>query len=232
MSRIQGVMYLSMVAMPLLFGPREPGMKLFSYQFHTAHGGLSLLAAGLGILLALLFSILFGNRIYLFMRNRYAQRFTALNGHDHPYDLAEKLQTHSAQFRIPAMQLGMAIVPCGLFIFGWSARPKVHWSVPLLGLVLYSFGMTIAYINIQSYLVDTFGEYSVSAVAAGVVMRGLVGCALTVVGFRLYQKLNYDVGTSVLAVIMLIFSPVPALLYLYGGRLRGGRFSDDSRGYR
>lgn len=230
LSRIQGVMYLSMVAMPLLFGPRDPGQRLFSYEFHTAHGGLSLLAAGLGIILGIAFCMLFSNRMYLFMRNRYAKRFRTFHGYD-PYALAEELQKHSPEFRIPLMQLGMVIVPLGLFVFGWSARDSVPWTVPLLGLVIYSFGMILAYVSIQTYMVDTFDDYAASAVAAGVVMRGLLGCIFTVVGFRLYQKLDYGMGTTVLAVIMLVFSPVPALLYVYGGRLRGQGYSEKSRGH-
>ncbi|KAE9992256.1 hypothetical protein Vi05172_g6543 [Venturia inaequalis] len=232
MGMIQGVLYLSMVAMPLLFGPRDPKQGLFTYNFHTARGGLSLLAAGLGILLGIAFCLLLSNRIYLFMRNRYAKRFRAFHGYDDPYALAEELQTHSPDFRTPVMQLGMAIVPAGLFLFGWTAKEHIHWAAPMTGLVMYSFGMTIAYVCIQSYLVDTFGNYAASAAAAGVVMRGILGCVLTVVGFRLYEKLKYDKGTTVLAIIMLVFSPVPAFLYVYGGRLRGRGYSGESRDYR
>ncbi|QDS76028.1 hypothetical protein FKW77_005064 [Venturia effusa] len=173
MGLVQGVMYLSMVAMPLLFGPKDPRMPLFTYEFHTAYGGLSLLAAGLGIILGVAFCMLFSNRIYHFMRNRYVKRFMAFNGHDDSCTLAEELQTHSPDFRTPLMQLGMVIVPIGLFIFA-----------------IYSFGMILAYVSIQTYMVDTFDDYAASAVAAGVVMRGLLGCVFTVVGFRLFEDKN------------------------------------------
>ncbi|TID18249.1 major facilitator superfamily protein [Venturia nashicola] len=232
MGMIQGVLYLSMVAMPLLFGPREPKQRLFSYNFHAAHGGVSLLAAGLGILLGIIFCLLFSNRVYLFMRDRYAKRFEAFHGYNDPYALAEALRMHSPEFRTPVMQIGMAIVPAGLFLFGWTANGHIHWTAPMAGLVMYSFGMTIAYVCIQSYLMDTFGDYAASAAAAAVVMRGILGCVLTVVGFRLFEKLKYDRGTTVLAIIMLVFSPMPACLYIYGGRLRGKGWSGKSIDYR
>lgn len=230
-SSIQGVLYLSMVAMPLLFGPVIKEQVLFTYNFHTAHGGLALLPAALGILLGIAFYMLFSNRMYQFMQNRYTESVRISDTFDAD-SLVEDLQSRSPEFRIPLMQLGMLIVPVGLLIFGWTARDGIHWTVPLFGLMVYSFGTILAYVSIQTYMVDTFGDYAASAIAAGVVMRGILGCVFGVVGFRLYEKLDYNWATTVLAMLMLIFSPVPAFLYVYGGRLRGRGYSESLRGHR
>ncbi len=34
------------------------------------------------------------------------------------------------EFRLPVLTVGAVLVPIGLFWYGWSARPSVHWIVP------------------------------------------------------------------------------------------------------
>ena len=34
------------------------------------------------------------------------------------------------EFRLPVLTIGAVLVPIGLFWYGWSARPSVHWIVP------------------------------------------------------------------------------------------------------
>lgn len=40
---------------------------------------------------------------------------------------------------IPLMA-GCWLIPISLFVFGWSARPRIHWIVPILGSGLFSIG--------------------------------------------------------------------------------------------
>lgn len=217
--------------MPLLYGPR-PVHELFSYEWQGGHVGLSYLAAALGIFLGIAFCMLFSNRMYHFMVNRHAERSGNSDVVD-DYFLPGDCKTHRPELRIPLMQLGMSIVPLGLIIFAWTAESQpMHWVAPLVGLTVYSFGMILAYVSIQTYLVDTFGVYAASAIAAGVVMRGILGCVFTIVGFRLYVKLGYGWGTTLLASIVLVFAPVPAFLYVFGERIRGKGFSEESKTYR
>jgi hypothetical protein len=225
------VLYLSMITLPLLYGPKSVH-GLFSYDWQDGNVGLSYLAAALGILLGILVCMLFSNRLYQFMVRRHAERASisdpATNG-----SLSNDCKSHKPEFRIPLMQLGMIVIPLGLIIFAWTAeRQPIHWTIPLLGMTLYSFGMILAYVSIQTYLVDTFGIHAASAIAAGVVMRGILGCVFTVIGLRLYAELGYGWGTTLLASIVLLFAPVPALLYVYGERLRGRGFSEKFKTYR
>ena len=34
------------------------------------------------------------------------------------------------EFRLPVLIVGACIVPVGLFWYGWSARPNIHWIMP------------------------------------------------------------------------------------------------------
>src|ERR1700744_3138049 len=35
---------------------------------------------------------------------------------------------------------GSFFFPIGLFIFAWTARPDIHWIVPIIGIVIFVFG--------------------------------------------------------------------------------------------
>ena len=95
------------------------------------------------------------------------------------------------ELRLPFLQAGMVIVPVGLVLFAWSAG-RTHWIVPLLGAFIFGMGLLMGYVCIHSYLVDCFGKWAASALAAAVVTRCTITAAFTIVGFELYRKLGYD----------------------------------------
>src|ERR1700753_2829729 len=115
----------------------------------------------------------------------------------------------------------MIFVPIGLFIYGWAAEGHVHWIVPMLGAAIFAFGMLIAYVCIQifhrgsgsqslqicvqTYLVDSFVDYSASALAAAIVLRSIFGAIFSIVGANLYQSLGYGWYFGFLR-LLLIFS--------------------------
>lgn len=70
------------------------------------------------------------------------------------------------------------------------------------------------------YLVEAFGKYSASALAASKVLQSVVGAFLPLAGRPLYDNLGYGWGNSVLGFIALAFIPVPWFFYAYGERLR------------
>ncbi len=70
------------------------------------------------------------------------------------------------------------------------------------------------------YLVEAFGVYSASAIAATRVLQSVGGAVLPLAGQPLFQHLGLGWGSSVLAFIALLFVPVPWLLFRYGKRIR------------
>jgi len=125
---------------------------------------------------------------------------------------------------MPFMQLGMIIVPIGLFMYGWSAQAHTHFIVPLLGACVFVFGILMTYICIQTYIVDSFPEYAASALAAGIVLRSIFGAIFSIFGTLLYKSLDYGWGTSILAFLSCAALPLPYLFWRYGERLRGKPF--------
>lgn len=70
------------------------------------------------------------------------------------------------------------------------------------------------------YLVETFGEYSASALAASKFLQSLFGAFLPLAGRPLFDVLGYGWGNSLLGFIAVAFIPVPWLFFRYGKRLR------------
>jgi len=72
----------------------------------------------------------------------------------------------------------------------------------------------------QTYLVDCYGEYAASALAANTVLRSIFGCVLPLIGPTMYSQLGLGWGNSLLGFIALAFSPVPFIFFTYGERIR------------
>lgn len=200
-SLIVGIFFIQLTTLPLLYGP-IPEFGLFSYKWEHGLDGLAYLGGGLGLVWATLIGIFGLNRSREWMASRFG------NGEGRP------------EFRLPYLFLGMLLTPIGLLLFGWSAQTRTKWVLPLFGAAIFSCGMQIAYVSILVYTVDTFRTYAASALAANAVTRGVVGCVLTILGFKVFESLDYGWGSSMLAFVALAALPVPVILYIYGPKLR------------
>jgi hypothetical protein len=54
-----------------------------------------------------------------------------------------------AEFRLPAMMVGLPLVVAGLFWYGWSAQNHAFWLVPVLGLNLFGMGVTTIQVSLH-----------------------------------------------------------------------------------
>ncbi|KAL6885677.1 MFS general substrate transporter [Trichoderma evansii] len=125
------------------------------------------------------------------------------------------------EFRLPIMIPGAVLVPLGLFIFSWTAEVPTHWIGPNIGAAIYSAGTIITFQCIQGYMIDSYGQYTASAVAATTMLRSLAGCGFPLFSPIMYDHLGYGKAGSVLAACAIIIGwPGPLFLWLYGERLR------------
>ena len=72
----------------------------------------------------------------------------------------------------------------------------------------------------QIYLVDAFGPYAASALAANTVLRSFFGTFLPLAGPQMYKTLGLGWGNSLLGFLALGFAPVPWFFYKYGEQAR------------
>lgn len=127
------------------------------------------------------------------------------------------------EWRIPPMLLGGLLTPTGLFIYGWAARPDVHWLVPDLGCVVLAAGLIIAFQAAQAYVTDAYGaSHAASAAAVGAFLRTMCGFSFPLFAPAMYDALGVAWGNSLLAFLTLgLAVPSPILLWFYGERIRG-----------
>ena len=80
-----------------------------------------------------------------------------------------------------------------------------------------------------TYMVDSFDEFSASALAAVTMARSVGGAAIPLLGPLLYEQLDQGWGNSVIALVTAVCSVIPVLMYIYGARWRTMFNSDDLR---
>lgn len=69
-------------------------------------------------------------------------------------------------------------------------------------------------------MIDSFDEFSASALAAVTMARSVGGAIVPLIGPLLYKELDQGWGNTVLALVVLVCSAVPVLMYRNGKRWR------------
>ncbi len=113
-----GILYLFFGAFPLVFG-KVHGFNLWQV-------GLSFLGILVGTLVAGA-----ADPIFHGIRSRLVRRLekrTGMQGCSEP------------EFRLPPAIFGSFLVTIGLFTFGWTTFPNVHWIVPIIGSGIFAAG--------------------------------------------------------------------------------------------
>lgn len=123
--------------------------------------------------------------------------------------------------RLPHLIYLAWLVPISLFIFAWTASPPVHWIVPILAGIPFGFAFVALFLGIIAYLLDCYGPYGASALAASAVLRSLFGASFPLFAKIMYHNLGTAWATSLLGFLALAMAPLPLLLYRFGPRLRG-----------
>ena len=97
---------------------------------------------------------------------------------------------------------------------------KTNWMVPIVGSGIAGIGITTVQLSVTTYLVDSFDEFSASALAAITMARSVGGAVVPLLGPVLYRKLGLGFGNTVFALSNLVSCAIPVVLCLYGSRWR------------
>jgi MFS family permease len=169
------------------------------YNFSTGSAGLAYLGFGVGLILA--------NFVFAFTSDR-------------TYKTLAKFGTPKPEIRLAPITLGAPLACFGLLIYGWGAEKKVHWMLPITGAAIYGASMIAFIMPVTTYLIEVFRQFAASAVGANAFLRSLVGGLLPLCAGRLYARLGLGWGNTLLAFIILVFTPLPILFYKNGEKLR------------
>ncbi|KAK4942684.1 GTPase-activating protein [Elasticomyces elasticus] len=124
------------------------------------------------------------------------------------------------EWRLPPSFVGGFCIPICLFWFGWSARPDVHWIMPIIGSSFFSIGAFLLFNSVLNYLTDAYPTYAASVLAGNDFLRSSWGAAFPLFATGMYNQLGVGWASSTLAFISIAFIPIPFLLFKYGEKLR------------
>ncbi|CAF9924513.1 MAG: hypothetical protein GOMPHAMPRED_003661 [Gomphillus americanus] len=141
---------------------------------------------------------------------------------DKVYDWAAKRNDSDGQpeYRLPLANVGALLLPVSLFWFGWTVEKGLHWSIPLIGTVLFGASQVGIFNTVQTYYIDAYASNAASALAAGSFLRSIVGAIVPLFVGKMFDKLGYGWGMSVFGAIAVLLMPAPLLFYWFGKRLR------------
>ncbi|EEH07080.1 conserved hypothetical protein [Histoplasma capsulatum G186AR] len=112
------------------------------------------------------------------------------------------------------------LMPAGMFWFGWTSFPSIHWIVPCLAIGCVTIGIFSIYLAVFNYLADTYHRYASSALAAQSCCRNLLGGVFPLVVRIMYVNLGYPEASSLLGGIGSLLTIVPWVLVFYGPKIR------------
>ena len=136
----------------------------------------------------------------------------------------------SGQQVAPEMFLAAAIpnavcLPAGLFIFGWTTSPNIHWIVPLIGAAISALGMYGIFQCTFDYFGMSFYRFLASVFASNNIFRSGFASAFPLFARAMYNNLGtarfpIGWGSSILGFISSVMVLIPVILYRYGVSLR------------
>jgi hypothetical protein len=107
-----------------------------------------------------------------------------------------------------------------MIIFAWTSYPRLIWVGPTLAGFPVGFGFIFLYNSANNYLVDTYQDKAASALAAKTFIRSLWGASVVLFTAQMYDRLNYQWASTLLAGISLLCCAIPFLFWRYGERIR------------
>ena len=174
-----------------------------SYGFDTFQTGLVQLAITVGALIGTLINPL---QDWMYLR-------TASKNKERPGKSIPEGRLYTS---IP----GSLLFTAGLFIYGWTCRPEIHWIVPAIGICIVGVGIYSIYMGVVNYLTDAYEKYAASALSAASLGRNTFGAFLPFASYSLFQNLGFGWAGSLLGFVGLALSLVPVVLLLKGREIR------------
>lgn len=189
---IYGLLYLWFESFPIVF--------VGIYHFSLGSEGLAFLGILLGAIIVMM-------PFFYYIYKRVEPQFNE-NGELRP------------EIRLQPAFVGAFFIPICLFWFGWSARPSVHWIMPIIGSSFFSMGAFLLFMAVLSYLGDAYPKYVASVYAGNDLVRSAFGAAFPLFANAMYVKLGVAWASSLLGFLAIAFIPIPFFLYFYGQRIR------------
>ena len=116
--------------------------------------------------------------------------------------------------------LESALLPIGLFWFGWTTSSRIHWISPVVALGVAQVGIFSIYLAVFNYLADVYHRYASSALAGQSFCRNMLAAVFPLFTNTMFGKLGYPAASSLLGGVAALLTLVPWVLVFYGEKIR------------
>jgi MFS family permease len=199
------VLYLTFGSIPLVFGR--------SHGFTIQQSGAVFAAMIVGSTLSTVLSI-YQDRLL----GRYLS--SSAKNIENPGRIRRSIDLSSPEGRLYFACIESALLPIGLFWFGWTQFSSIPWIVPAMAITCATMGIYSIYLATFNYLADTYHRYASSALAAQSFCRNILGGVFPLVTVQMFNGLTFQGAASLLGGLAALLTIVPWVLVLYGPKIR------------
>jgi len=191
---IYGILYMLFGAFPIVYRKGR--------GWNEGISGLPFVAVAIGVLMAILYVILFDNKMYM------KKVLASGKGYTTP------------EARLPMCIVGGIALPIGLFWFAWTNSPSLPWAASVVASIPFGFGMVLIFLSIMNYLIDSYTIFAASVLAGNGIIRSVFGAAFPLFTSQMYNRLGNHWASSVPGFLAVACIPLPFLFYRYGEAIR------------
>ena len=124
------------------------------------------------------------------------------------------------EYRLWSALLAAPAFPISLFWLGWTNYASISpWS-NLAAVVLLGFSWSGIYVTVYQYILDVYGIYAGSALAAVTCWRYLASGFINLVSRPMYDGIGVHWAMTFLGCLAALLTPLPLIFYRIGPRTR------------
>ncbi|KAK2018653.1 major facilitator superfamily transporter [Colletotrichum eremochloae] len=157
-------------------------------------GSLNYLAFLSGNIVSVLVSGIISDRVYRALKTRLG------GGVDKPI------------YRLPMTVAGVVVFAVGLIVIGWAAQQRISIFMADVGGALFAMGSFTAYQSLQALMIDAFGVYATSILAAAAIVRSVASFSFPLAAPALFASLGFGWGHTLIALIALFLGGATVVL--------------------
>ncbi|KAI1857751.1 uncharacterized protein JN550_013087 [Neoarthrinium moseri] len=205
------VLYLTFGSIPLVFSRQ--------YGFNQQESGYVFIAMIIGSILATAMGV-YQERLLKY--HKWQREATSDNPPSKFWSfMRRRFPVEAPESRLYFTCITSILLPAGLYLFGLSAAPDIHWIAPTIAISLATVGIYTIYLATFNYLADSYQTYASSALAAQSFCRNMLGGAFPLVVTPLFVNLGEKTAGGLLGAIATVLTLVPWALAIYGETIRG-----------
>ncbi|KAJ5763415.1 hypothetical protein N7533_002096 [Penicillium manginii] len=140
----------------------------------------------------------------------------------HPLHKTLKFPAHQSQKQGFTWQYWEAswVYLGGMFTYAWTSYAHIPWIAPAIGLAMVGAGSVLVVSGVSDYVVDAYSSYAGSAMGAVATGENIFSAFLPLATMSMYQHLGLQWASTLLALIALVLSLVPSLMFVWGKEVR------------